>query len=145
MNEFFKKIVIPIDLADKHSIRAVLPMALQLTQKCNSELFIIYIIPDFGMKVIEDYLPKHWVKDQKNKHEHQIKEIVKQHIPDEITVNIKVGRGAVYDEVIQYANDIKADLIMVSAVRPQLRDYMLGPNASKIVRHAGISVLVVRE
>ena len=145
MSEFFKKIVIPIDLADKHSIKAVLPMALQLSKSCNSELFIIYIIPDFGMKVIEDYLPKHWVKDQKNKHETQIKEIIKQYIPDEIGVSFKVGRGAVYDEVIQYANDIKADLIMVSAVRPQLRDYMLGPNASKIVRHAGISVLVVRE
>lgn len=145
MNEFFKKIVIPIDLADKHSIKVVMPRALQFSQTCSSELSFIYIIPDFGMKIIEDYLPKHWIKDQKNKHENQIREIIKQYIPEGVVVNFKVGRGAVYDEVIQYANEIKSDLIMVSAVRPQLRDYMLGPNASKIVRHSGISVLVVRE
>jgi len=145
MTNVFKRIVIPIDLSDKHSMKAVLPIALQFVNNFGSKLHFLHIIPDFGMKIIEDYLPKHWIKDQKNKYEHQIKEIIKQYIPQEITVDFHVGRGAVYDEVIQYANEIKADLIMVSAVRPQLRDYMLGPNASKIVRHAGITVMVVRE
>jgi nucleotide-binding universal stress UspA family protein len=66
-------------------------------------------------------------------------------VAEEIEVELHIGRGAVYDEIIQYANEVKADLIIISAVRPQLRDYMLGPNASKIVRHSGVSVLVVRE
>ncbi|MFV9897278.1 universal stress protein, partial [Rickettsia conorii] len=55
------------------------------------------------------------------------------------------GSGAVYDEIIKHSNEIKADLIIISAVRLQLKDYMLGPNASKIVRHSDISVLVVRD
>jgi nucleotide-binding universal stress UspA family protein len=141
----FKNIVIPIDLADKHSLKAVLPIALNFVNAFECKLHFIYIIPDFGMKMIEDYLPKHWIKDQKEKYDEQVKAMISKYIPEEIKVDFYIGRGAVYDEVLNYATGIKADLIMVSAVRPQLRDYMLGPNASKIVRHANISVLVVRE
>ncbi|MBT6187404.1 MAG: universal stress protein, partial [Rhodospirillales bacterium] len=29
--------------------------------------------------------------------------------------------------------------------RPALKDYLLGPNAAQVVRHADVSVLVVRD
>ena len=29
--------------------------------------------------------------------------------------------------------------------RPELRDYLIGPNAARVMRHADASVLVVRE
>lgn len=141
----FKNIVIPIDLTDKHSLKVILPVALNFVNAFSCKLHFVYIIPDFGMKMIEDYLPKHWIKDQKNKYVQQLEDMVNKYIPDEIKVEFHIGRGAVYDEVLNYSEEVKADLILVSAVRPQLRDYMLGPNASKIVRHANISVLVVRE
>jgi len=141
----FKNIIIPIDLSDKQSIKAILPKALAFITNFQAKLHFLYIIPDFGMKLVEDYLPKTWFKDQKEKYYKQVKELIRQHIPDEIEVDFHISRGAVYDEIIQYSNEVKADLIIISAVRPQLRDYMLGPNASKIVRHSSISVLVVRE
>lgn len=141
----FKNIIIPIDLSDKQSIRAILPKALAFITNFQAKLHFLYIIPDFGMKLVEDYLPKTWFKDQKEKYHKQVTELIRQHLPDEIEVDFHIGRGAVYDEIIQYSNEVKADLIIISAVRPQLRDYMLGPNASKIVRHSSISVLVVRE
>lgn len=141
----FKNIIIPVDLADKQSMTAVLPIAANFAATFSSKLHFIYIIPDYGMKMIEDYLPKNWLKDQKGKYDMQIKNLVTPYIADNIKVDFHVGRGGVYDEVINYSNQVEADLIILSAVRPQLKDYMLGPNASKIVRHANISVLVVRE
>ena len=33
----------------------------------------------------------------------------------------------------------------MSANRPELKDYLLGPNAARVVRHSDVSVLVVRE
>ena len=39
---------------------------------------------------------------------------------------------------------IKADLIVMGSHRPELRDYLLGPNAARVVRHAPCSVVVVR-
>jgi nucleotide-binding universal stress UspA family protein len=142
----FKNIVVPLDLSDHYSIKAMLPLILRSIKVFNATINLVYIIPDFGTKMIEDYLPKHWMKDQKNKYEAQLRKIISDYISDEYIVSgCYVGRGAIYDEIIQYSVDIKADLIVVSAVRPQFRDYMLGPNASKIVRHSGISVLVIRE
>jgi len=141
----FKNIVVPLDLLDKPSVDIVLQKSVDLVRAFESTLSFIYVIPDFGMKAVEDYLPKHWIRDQKDKHNTQIIELIKRYIPSEIKVNINIARGSVYDQIIQYSNDIQADLIVVSAIRPQLRDYMLGPNASKIVRHSLISVLVIRE
>ncbi|MCF8494472.1 MAG: universal stress protein [Rickettsiaceae bacterium] len=141
----FKNIIIPIDLSDKQSLRAVFPPALNFVNAFGSKLHLIYIMPDFGMKMIEDYLPRHWMSDQKQKYTKQFDEIVDKYIPKGADVDYYIGRGAVYDEVIKYSENENADLIIISAVRPQLRDYMLGPNASKIVRHSSISVMVVRD
>jgi universal stress protein F len=141
----YKNIVVPIDLSDKQLIKAILPPTLNLVNAFGAELHLLHIIPDFGTKLVEDYLPKNWMSHQKEKCEDQLQEMVRKYLPQEIKVKCHVGRGAVYDEVINYSNTVNADLIIISAVRPQLRDYMLGPNASKIVRHSSISVLVVRE
>jgi len=130
----FKNIIIPVDLSDKQSLKAV-----------GSKLHLVHIMPDFGMKLVEDYLPRHWMSDQKQKYIKQFEEIVEKYVPTGVSVDYHIGRGAIYDEVIKYSESVSADLIIISAVRPQLRDYMLGPNASKIVRHSSISVMVVRD
>lgn len=144
-DSLYKNIVIPIDLADKHLVEKVLPVVISFAKAFNAKLHFVYIISDYGLKMIEDYLPKNWLKDQKSKYDKQIRALVMPAISGEIKVDFYLGRGAVYNEIINYSNQIEADLIIISAVRPQLKDYMLGPNASKIVRHADISVLVLRE
>ena len=141
----YKNIVVPVDLSDKQSIKALFPHAFSLVAAFGSNLHIVHIIPDFGTKMVEDYLPKNWKHDQKEKCSQQLQALVKTYVPEEIKAKCYVGHGAIYDEVINYSNKVNADLIIISAVRPQLRDYMLGPNASKIVRHSSVSVLVVRE
>lgn len=141
----FKNIIIPIDLSDKKSSKVVFPPALNFANAFGSKLYLVHIMPDFGMKVMEDYLPRNWMKDQKHKYELLFQELIHQYIPTGIKVEFMIGRGAIYDEVINFSETINADLIMLSAVRPQLKDYMLGPNASKIVRHSAISVMVIRD
>ena len=53
--------------------------------------------------------------------------------------------GTIYDEILAVADEIGADLIVMASHRPALRDYLLGPNAARVVRHAKQSVLVVRD
>jgi nucleotide-binding universal stress UspA family protein len=140
----FQNIVIAVDLADKDSIKSLLISANALVESFRSKLYFVHIIPDFGTKIVEDYLPKNWLKDQILQYKNHMQDIINEYIAEDTLAEYYVGRGHVYDEVIQYANRVYADLVIVSAVRPQLRDYMLGSNASKIARHCGISVLVVR-
>lgn len=140
----FKKIVIPLDLTDKQSTQVIFPPALNFVNAFSAKIHLVHIIPDFGLKVVEDYLPRGWRSNQKEKSEKLLQEIIKKYIPEDVSVKTHIGHGAIYDQVISYAKKIEADLIIISAVRPQLKDYMLGPNASKIVRHSKVSVLVVR-
>ena len=140
----FKNIVIPVDLEEKFSWKSVMPVASSYVKNMGSKLHFVHIIPDFGMQMVEDYLPTNWVKDRKKKCKQQLEHLVAKYLPKDIDFDFYIGRGAIYDEIISYANNVEADLIIVSAVGSQQKDYMLGPNASKIVRHADVSVLVIR-
>ncbi len=141
----FENIVIPVDLSDKQSIKAVFPPALNFVNAFGAKIHLVHIMPDFGMKTLEEYLPRNWMKDQKQKYRDLFGELIAKYVPEGVEVEFSVGRGAIYDEVINYSEKVNADLIMLSAVRPQFKDYMLGPNASKIVRHSSISVMVIRD
>jgi nucleotide-binding universal stress UspA family protein len=48
-------------------------------------------------------------------------------------------------EILGIAEEAGADLIVVGSHRPAMGDYLLGTNASRVVRHAGCSVLVARD
>lgn len=53
-------------------------------------------------------------------------------------------RGRVRDEVLNEAEQCRADLIILASHQPSLASRLLGSNASAIVHHSPISVLVVR-
>ena len=55
-----------------------------------------------------------------------------------------ISVGNVYEEVLKTARINEADLIVIGAHRPDLKDFLLGPNAARVVRHANCSVYVVR-
>ncbi len=56
-----------------------------------------------------------------------------------------MAHGTIYQEILSAARKIEVDLIVMASHRPALEDYLLGPNAARVVRHADCSVLVVRD
>ena len=59
-------------------------------------------------------------------------------------VSSAVIMGGVYHDVLQEAERIGADLIVVGSHGPTMATYLIGSNAAAIGRHAECSVLVVR-
>ena len=139
----YKKIIFPIDLSAKNSWDYCFPTVISLVKAFEAELYLMSVIPDYGISLVKQYFPKGWVKEAINKAEADLKKISEKHAKD---VNVKyiVEQGAVYQTIIDKANEVGADLIALPAHRPELRDYLLGPNAAKVVRHADISVLIIR-
>jgi len=66
-------------------------------------------------------------------------------VPDGVPVKPMAAYGAIYEQIISVAESIKADLIVMAAHRPAFKDYLLGPNAARVVRHSNRSVLAVRD
>ena len=60
-------------------------------------------------------------------------------------VETHVTSGSVYGGILEVAERCGADLIVLASHRPEMKDYLLGANASRVVRHARCSVMVVRE
>jgi len=71
-------------------------------------------------------------------------EFTAKYVPKGTVVQHIISHGNVYEEIIEAANQVGADVIVIGSHRPKLRDYLLGPNAARVVRHATQSVVVVR-
>jgi len=62
----------------------------------------------------------------------------------DLDVGTEVATGTVRGGILEAAVRVEADLIVLSSHRPEMKDYLLGANASRVVRSADCSVLVVR-
>jgi nucleotide-binding universal stress UspA family protein len=140
----YKNILFPIDISDKNSWKDVFPTVLGMVKAFDAKITIMTVVQDYGHGLMQQYFPKGWVEDVTKKSKAELSKIIDSKVPKDVEVAQQVSRGAVYQEILDHAEKIGADLIVLSANRPELRDYLLGPNAAKVVRHAKISVLVVR-
>jgi nucleotide-binding universal stress UspA family protein len=140
----FTSILLPIDLSDAATWERALPAAVHMARYEDAALHVATVVPDFGMSVVGSYFPEGF--EEKAMHEvgERLAAFVNDHVPDGIEVHPHVLHGRVYDQIIEAANRIGADVIVMGSHRPELKDYLLGPNAARVVRHATQSVFVVR-
>jgi len=139
----YKKILLPIDLQEQSSWQKALPAALEYCQAFGAELHLLSVFPDLppGMQM---YLPE----DTESRLAHEaaagLDAFVAEHLPEGVTVFKHLDTGSIYHCILETAERIGIDLIVMASHRPEMSDYLVGPNASRVVRHANISVLVVR-
>ena len=57
---------------------------------------------------------------------------------------LTVREGNPSAEILDYAKNCGAEMIVMASHDPGMADYLLGSNAARVVRHAHCSVLVVR-
>lgn len=140
----YKNILLTVDLEHPSAQVKSVPIAVELCRQNNSTLHVLTVVPDFGMSIVAQYFPKDYEEEVAKTELDLLKSFVHDNIPDDIKVQHIVGRGNVYESILNVAERINADLIIVQALRPELHKFHLGPNAARVVRHAECSVLVVR-
>ena len=140
----FNDILIPIDLNDDSSWSKSLPTAVAFCRQFGSNLHVVTVLPDFGMSIVGQFFPAGYDKTVAAQVLEQLHGFVREHVPEDIQVQHIVAKGTVYEQILQVGQKIDADLIVLASHRPELSDYLLGPNAARVVRHADCSVMVVR-
>jgi nucleotide-binding universal stress UspA family protein len=140
----YKDILLPIDLNHDSSWIKALPVAIAHCKAFGSQLHIMTVMPDYGMSIVGNYFPEGFEKDHRKEIDKLLHAFVAEHVPD-CKVQQIVAEGTAYKEILQTAEDIGADLIVMGSHRPELKDYLLGPNSERVVRHSNKSVLVVRD
>jgi len=140
----YKDILLAVDLNDESSWKKAVPVAVEMAKASGGNIHVLTVVPDFGMSIVSQYFPDGYEKEVSEKVLADLKDFVAAHIPDGVPVRHIVGEGTAYEVILRMAKEISADLIVVASHRPELKDYLLGPNAARVVRHANVSVLVVR-
>ena len=133
----FDKILVPIDTAHESSYTKALPLAAEEARHHGASLTVMTVIPDVEPVNAERVEP---VDEQK-----RLDAIVKQHAPSDMQLETLVQRGdSVHKTIRRKAEELGCDLIVMNSHHPELKDYVLGSNASQVVHHAKCSVFVVR-
>jgi nucleotide-binding universal stress UspA family protein len=141
----FKNILVAIDLNESSSWEKAVPTAVQLCQSTGARLTLLTVVPDFGMSIVSQYFPEGFAESALADTRTKLSAFASEHVPGDIEQTLIVSQGTIYEEIIRASGEVSADLIVVAAHRPSLKDYLLGPNASRVVRHSKRSVLVIRD
>ncbi len=138
-----RTILLPIDLSDPHSWEKSLPEALKLLAP-DGALHVVSVLPDFGMAQVGTFFGRDFEKKALHDFGERLAEWVNTNVPDGIEAHPHVLHGTIYDEILRAADKLGVEVIVMGSHRPALQDYLLGPNAARVVRHARCSVYVVR-
>lgn len=137
----FKSCLLAVDLVDDGVPKKLVDAATELMDR-GAALHVLNVIPDAGMSMVDQYLgPDHGPRMMAEA-ERRLKDWAATVLPD--GAKCHVVRGGIYDQIIKTADAVGADVICVGSHRPALSDYLVGPNAARVVRHANQSVIVVR-
>lgn len=140
----FKDIMLCVDMQDQSSMTRAFDTSVELCRNESAILHILSVVPDVGFPVVGQYLENDFEEKIIAEAKKQLSELVQKSVPDDIKVRHIVAQGSIYDQIVSMSRQIGADLIVITAHRPELKDYLLGPNAARVVRHAKCSVLVIR-
>ncbi len=139
-----KSILFAVDMNHESSWRKALPQAVALARADGADLHALTVIPDYGMAMVGSYFPADFSEKAASATEKALRDLVAAEVPDNISAKCHVEHGTIYKKVLEVADRLGCDLIVMASHRSEMKDYLIGPNSARVVRHAKQSVFVVR-
>jgi nucleotide-binding universal stress UspA family protein len=140
----YRHILLTVVLTAESSWAEALPTAVEYARAFGSTLHLMTVVPDFGMTVVGQFFPEDFARKAVDQARRDLEALAARAIPADLDVHHEVAYGTIYEQILKTARAVDADLIVMASHRPELKDYLIGPNAARVVRHADRSVLVVR-
>jgi nucleotide-binding universal stress UspA family protein len=141
----FKSILVPIDLNHEESWTLALPLAVKMAQQAGAALHVTAVVPDFGAAIVQNYFPADFEAKSLQHGEVELEKIVAKVVPADLACKIHLEHGSIRKRILDRVKSSGADLIIMASHPPdQFREFLVGSHADWIVRHAPVSVFVVR-
>jgi len=146
----FNHLLVPLD--GSHLAEAALPPALELADKINSQISLVWVIqpPHLIMTAANGSVYAQLLTEMRNQSEQDAHAYLKAH-QDSLSqqgfvVHTQVTEGEnVADTLLQVASNLKADAIVMSTHgRGGLSRWVFGSVADKVLRYADVPVLLIR-
>jgi universal stress protein F len=140
----YKRILVPIDLADVELAKPAIATAAMMVRESGGAIRLINVLPMTPVMLAE-YVPPDFEAQQRAAAEEAIAIVAQETGLGADHVSTVVRQGTIDREILDEAKAMGADLIVMSSHRTGMRTYFLGSNAGHVVRYATCSVLVVRQ
>ena len=141
----YNKVLLTVDLSDEESWTKAAPTAVEMCEVFGAELHVMTVVPDMGFATVPAFFPDNYESEMVAGIASDLEKLVVEILPDNLMPKLRVGSGSIYKEIIRIADENDIDLIVMSSHRPEMGDYLIGPNAARVMRHAKQSVFVVRD
>lgn len=143
----YKTILVPVDISESDLTHQVIPHVEALAKMNDATVYFMTVIPSIpyytslGLAYSASVPSKEEFRKEALL---QLTEIVKGFNIPEDRIKKNIFSGTPKDQILEFADDIHPDLIVIASHRPSVATYLLGSNASAVVRHAKCSVFVAR-
>jgi universal stress protein F len=139
----YTKILVPVDLTDRELAKPAVAAAMMMAGPSHGTIRFVNVLP-LTPVMLAEYVPPDFEVQQRKAAEDALAIVVNETGLPTARASSTVRQGGIYQEILEEAASIQADLIVMSSHRPGVRTYFLGSNAGHVVRYATCSVLVVR-
>jgi nucleotide-binding universal stress UspA family protein len=140
----YRDILLAIDLGEDASWKNALPAAIDLAKASGGVLHVMTVIPDFGMSIVGAFFPDDFEAKALEKAREHLHAFTADHIPSDIKVQHIIQHGRPADEILEMAEKLPTDIIVMGSHRPGVDHMLIGSTALRVVSRATCSVLVVR-
>lgn len=141
-----RSVLCAIDISNSGKDDHVLKVAKRLADLDGAQLDVVTVIPDFGKSMVAGFFNSSHHKEALTASKAALKEQIVASLGADADSKIRhvVATGTAYEEILRTAKETDCGLIVIGAHKPDFADYLLGPNAARVVRHSQCSVHVVR-
>ena len=139
----YTHILLAVDIDEPASWRDALPVAERLARCFEGRITICSVVSDAEAIASEETLPIAY--QERLFAARSSLDSLTARVGPGIEVEVEVGTGTICGGIVDIADRIDADLIVLASHHPSLRDYLLAAHAARVARRATCSVLVVRD
>lgn len=135
----YKTILVPIDMSHIEIGKAMIDVAREQGGD-DARIILLHVIEDIPNWVAAE-IPSGVLDNSRQSVQRELQAIA---TAASVKADVEIRSGHPYKTILDKADEVDADLIIVASHKPGLQDYLIGSTAAKVVRHANCSVLVVR-
>ena len=135
----YKTILVPIDMSQIEKGKAMIELAREQGGK-DAHIILLHVIEDIPGWIAAE-IPSGILENSRQSAHKELQAIA---TAASIKADVEIRSGNPYKTILDKADEVEADLIIVASHKPGLQDYLIGSTAAKVVRHARCSVLIVR-
>ena len=140
----YKTIIMPVDVFEMELSDTAVRHAEFLAQQ-DGVIHLLHVLPGSSSFTMSRFTADLRRFEEHLQHEAEtcLKTMVGHFSIDPSRIKMHVRFGNVRDMVNELANEIKADVVVIGSRNPSISTHLLGSNASSVIRHAHIPVMVV--